>query len=164
MLLLGEERRRCKLVLGIGSTLLGLAASRWRCCAGSTAARRGASALPARQLARAVRHRAGGRPAVGADAGADLGRWAPARSLFAPARWHRAGVHFHPLFQLQLMGLSGAFLTADIFNLFVFFEILLAASYGLLLHGSGRPRVRAGAALRGRQPGRLVAVPDRRRR
>ena len=36
------------------------------------------------------------------------------------------------------MGLSGAFVTADLFNLFVFFEILLAASYGLLLHGSGR--------------------------
>ncbi len=41
------------------------------------------------------------------------------------------------------MGLSGAFITADVFNLFVFFEILLAASYGLLLHGSGEPRVRA---------------------
>ena len=64
--------------------------------------------------------------------------------LFAAARWHRAGVHFHPLFQLQLMGLSGAFLTADLFNLFVFFEIMLAASYGLLLHGSGRARVQAG--------------------
>jgi multicomponent K+:H+ antiporter subunit D len=45
--------------------------------------------------------------------------------------------------QLQLMGLSGAFLTADVFNLFVFFEILLAASYGLLLHGSGKARVQA---------------------
>ncbi len=64
--------------------------------------------------------------------------------LFALARWHRAGVHFHPLFQLQLMGLNGAFLTADLFNLFVFFEVLLAASYGLLLHGGGSPRVRAG--------------------
>ncbi|MEO7401746.1 MAG: proton-conducting transporter membrane subunit, partial [Polaromonas sp.] len=64
--------------------------------------------------------------------------------LFATARWHRAGVHFHPLFQLQLMGLGGAFLTADLFNLFVFFEIMLAASYGLLLHGSGGPRVQAG--------------------
>jgi multicomponent K+:H+ antiporter subunit D len=63
--------------------------------------------------------------------------------LFASARWDRAGIHFHPLVQLQLMGLSGAFLTADVFNLFVFFEILLAASYGLLLHGSGRARVRA---------------------
>jgi multicomponent K+:H+ antiporter subunit D len=64
--------------------------------------------------------------------------------LFALARWHRAGVNFHPLFQLQLMGLNGAFLTADLFNLFVFFEVLLVASYGLLLHGSGRTRVRAG--------------------
>ncbi len=64
--------------------------------------------------------------------------------LFAGARWQRAGVHYHTLFQFQLMGLSGAFLTADLFNLFVFFEILLAASYGLLLHGSGRARVQSG--------------------
>ncbi len=63
--------------------------------------------------------------------------------LYAVARWDRAGVHFHPLFQLQLMGLAGAFLTADLFNLFVFFEILLTASYGLLLHGSGWARVHA---------------------
>ena len=64
--------------------------------------------------------------------------------VFSAARWHRAGVNFHPLFQLQLMGLCGAFLTADLFNLFVFFEIMLAASYGLLLHGSGRARVQSG--------------------
>jgi multicomponent K+:H+ antiporter subunit D len=64
--------------------------------------------------------------------------------VFSLARWHRAGAHFHPLFQLQLMGLNGAFLTGDLFNLFVFFEVLLAASYGLALHGSGRARVRAG--------------------
>src|SRR5690606_20149060 len=53
------------------------------------------------------------------------------------------GPHFHTLFQLQLMGLNGAFLTADLFNLFVFFEVLLIASYGLLLHGAGRERLRA---------------------
>ena len=64
--------------------------------------------------------------------------------LFAMARWDRAGASFHALFQIQLMGLYGAFLTADIFNLFVFFEVLLAASYGLMLHGSGKARVSAG--------------------
>lgn len=64
--------------------------------------------------------------------------------VFSLARWHRAGAHFHVLFQVQVMGLNGAFLTADLFNLFVFFEVMLAASYGLLLHGSGPARVRAG--------------------
>ncbi|WP_421547092.1 monovalent cation/H+ antiporter subunit D [Pseudomonas sp. QD4] len=64
--------------------------------------------------------------------------------LFAMARWDRAGASFHALFQIQLMGLYGAFLTADLFNLFVFFEVLLAASYGLMLHGSGRARVSSG--------------------
>ncbi|WP_201864993.1 monovalent cation/H+ antiporter subunit D [Microvirga soli] len=66
--------------------------------------------------------------------------------LYSLARWHRAGPRFHTIFQLQLMGLNGAFLTGDLFNLFVFFEVLLAASYGLVLHGDGTARVRAGLA------------------
>ena len=64
--------------------------------------------------------------------------------MYATARWERAGMHFLPLFQFLLMGLNGAFLTGDLFNLFVFFEVLLAASYGLMLHGSGENRVSAG--------------------
>jgi multicomponent K+:H+ antiporter subunit D len=64
--------------------------------------------------------------------------------VFSLARWHRAGVYYHALFQFLLMGLNGAFLTGDLFNLFVFFEVMLAASYGLVLHGSGVVRVRAG--------------------
>lgn len=64
--------------------------------------------------------------------------------VFSLARWHRGGAHFHPLLQFQLMGLNGAFLTGDLFNLFVFFEVMLAASYGLALHGSGAVRIRAG--------------------
>ncbi len=63
--------------------------------------------------------------------------------VFSLARWHRAGPHFHSLVHLLLAGLNGAFLTGDLFNLFVFFELLLAASYGLALYGSGPARVRA---------------------
>ena len=144
MLLMGEGRPRLKLGLSLASTLLGL----------------GVALL---LLARAGQQ--------GTDMPMDVylaGNWpapygialaldrlsammlvltqaiALAAGLFAAARWHRAGVHFHTLFQLQLMGLAGAFLTADLFNLFVFFEIMLAASYGLLLHGSGRVRVQSG--------------------
>ena len=63
---------------------------------------------------------------------------------FALAHWHKASPHFHTIFQLLLMGLNGAFLTGDLFNLFVFFEVMLAASYGLALYGSGPARVKAG--------------------
>ena len=62
---------------------------------------------------------------------------------YARQRWSRIGVHFHPLFQFLLMGINGAFLTHDLFNLFVFFEVMLAASYGLVLHGYNTERLRA---------------------
>lgn len=58
--------------------------------------------------------------------------------------WDMRGKHFHALLQFQLMGLNGAFLTADAFNLFVFFEVLLIASYALMIHGAGGDRLRAG--------------------
>jgi multicomponent K+:H+ antiporter subunit D len=63
---------------------------------------------------------------------------------YATGGWDAHGRHFHPLFHFQLMGLSGAFVTGDLFNLFVFFEVLLIASYVLLVHGLGRERFRMG--------------------
>jgi len=63
---------------------------------------------------------------------------------FAANGWDLGGRNFHSLLHFQMMGLNGAFLTGDIFNLFVFFEILLIASYGLMLHGGGRERIGAG--------------------
>ncbi len=58
--------------------------------------------------------------------------------------WDNRGRHFHALFQFQMMGIMGAFLTGDLFNLFVFFEVLLIASYGLMIHTGGTVRLRAG--------------------
>ena len=58
--------------------------------------------------------------------------------------WDNRGRHFHALWQFQLMGICGAFLTGDAFNLFVFFEVLLIASYGLMIHSGGKLRVKAG--------------------
>lgn len=132
MLLMGEGKRPAKLVLGMGSALLGFAVS--------------VALLAWVDEYGVVAYLPGNWPApfgitLAVDrlsAGMLVLTWLLGTSAlsFSFTRWHRAGVHFHALFQLQLMGLSGAFLTADVFNLFVFFEILLAASYGLLLHGS----------------------------
>ncbi|MEG0196606.1 MAG: monovalent cation/H+ antiporter subunit D [Acinetobacter sp.] len=63
---------------------------------------------------------------------------------FASHEWDARGRYFHAMFHFLLMGLCGAFLTGDLFNLFVFFEILLMASYVLLLHGQGKARFQLG--------------------
>ena len=64
--------------------------------------------------------------------------------VYAMAGDDRRGHHFHVFFPLQLLGLNGAFLTGDLFTLFVFFEVLLIASFALALHGGGPERTRAG--------------------
>jgi multicomponent K+:H+ antiporter subunit D len=63
---------------------------------------------------------------------------------YAVRGWDLGGANFHALFMFQVAGINGAFLTGDLFNLFVFFEILLIASYCLMLHGGGEGRLRAG--------------------
>jgi multicomponent K+:H+ antiporter subunit D len=62
-------------------------------------------------------------------------------SVYSCAGDDEKGSYFHPLLHFLLMGLNGAFLTGDLFNLFVFFEVLLISSYGLLVHGGGKKRI-----------------------
>jgi len=142
MLLLGESRRRVRAAIGAGSALAQLAVAIVLLRAAGAEAGCVSVYLPGNWP-----------PPFGIALAVDrlsavmlvlTALLACASLAFSLARWERAGVHFQPLFQFQLMGLNGAFMTADLFNLFVFFEVLLAASYGLALHGSGAARVRAG--------------------
>lgn len=48
---------------------------------------------------------------------------------------------FYPFLLLLMAGVSGAFLTGDVFNLYVWFEVLLIASFGLLVLGSERAQI-----------------------
>jgi multicomponent Na+:H+ antiporter subunit D len=56
----------------------------------------------------------------------------------------RERAFFHPLYHGLLMGVCGAFLTGDLFNLYVWFEIMLIASFGLLVVGGTRAQLDAG--------------------
>jgi len=64
-------------------------------------------------------------------------------TLYASAGDDEKGSYFHPLVHFLILGVNGAFLTGDAFNLFVFFEVLLIASYSLLMHGGDKRNTRA---------------------
>lgn len=48
---------------------------------------------------------------------------------------------FYPFLMLLMAGVSGAFLTGDIFNLYVWFEVLLVSSFGLIVLGSSKKQI-----------------------
>ncbi|PXY19290.1 Na+/H+ antiporter subunit D [Prauserella muralis] len=54
-----------------------------------------------------------------------------------------ASVAFHPMYLVLSAGVSLAYLTGDLFNLFVAFEVMLSASYVLISRRTNAPRVRA---------------------
>jgi multicomponent Na+:H+ antiporter subunit D len=58
--------------------------------------------------------------------------------VYAPGglRPDREGPYFHLLHQFILVGVNGAFITGDFFNLFVFFEIMLLASFATISLGA----------------------------
>lgn len=58
--------------------------------------------------------------------------------------YHRERMGFHPLYLLLLMGVNGAFLAGDLFNLYVFFEVLLMASFVLLTVGAQPAQTNSG--------------------
>ncbi len=51
---------------------------------------------------------------------------------------------YHALFQVLIAGVTGAFLTGDLFNLYVWFEVMLIASFGLLVLGGTREQLDGG--------------------
>ena len=54
------------------------------------------------------------------------------------------GRGYYPLLQMLVCGICGAFLTGDIFNLYVWFEVMLIASFGLLVLGQSKPQLDGG--------------------
>ncbi len=56
----------------------------------------------------------------------------------------RKAFGYYPLFFILLMGVNGAFLTGDLFNLYVWFEVMLIASFVLMVLGGARAQLEGG--------------------
>jgi multicomponent Na+:H+ antiporter subunit D len=70
--------------------------------------------------------------------------WVVLWYTFATIDQRRERVGFYALYQLLLMGVNGAFLAGDVFNLYVWFEVMLIASFGLMTLGGERGQLEGG--------------------
>jgi multicomponent Na+:H+ antiporter subunit D len=76
---------------------------------------------------------------IAAAATVALGSYIHSFSTLDPAVERR---YYHPLMQMLLFGVNMSFLTGDLFNLFVAFEVMLMSSYSLLVIGTGMKQMR----------------------